>query len=214
MHITDINPTKKGRWSVFIDGEFYGVLHSDIYIKSNIKPGGDIAQPDLDELIMRSSEAIAREKALTLLAGRSYTSQGLYEKLTAISDEESAATAVRRMQELGLIDDRDYAKRYAADCVNLKGFSYMRTRQALRQKGISRAIIEEVMEGMTEEPEVLIARAVLRRYKRYIDTEKGRKKTIDALTRRGFFYADSRAVVENMAEDPEYYADLEGSDNA
>ena len=209
MQITDINPTKKGRWSIFVDGEFYGVLHSDIYIKSNLKAGDTIPQPELDELIARSTEAIAREKALTLLAGRSYTSQGLYEKLLAISDEESAERAVRRMQELGLIDDRDYARRYAADCVNLKGFSYMRTRQALRQKGIPRAIIEETMEGMTEEPEVLIARAVLRRYKRYLDTESGRKKVIDALTRRGFFYGDSRSVVENMAQDPEYYADLE-----
>jgi regulatory protein len=212
MHITDITPTKRGRWSVFVDGEFYGVLHSDVYVRSRLTADCEVPQPELDGLLQKSGDAITRERALNLLSARAYTAQGLYGKLLAYTDEETAASAVRRMMELGLLDDLDYARRYAADCVNLKGYSYSRTRQALRQKGIAKEVIGEAMEDMGEDAETLIARAVRKRYLKYLPTEKGRKKTIDALVRRGFFYADVRGVVENLSEDPDYYGSLEAED--
>lgn len=205
MRITDIAPTKKGRWSVFVDGEFYGVLHSDIYARSHLSPGSDIPQAELDELIARSGGAIARERALRLLSARAYTSSELFEKIVDYADEETAHAAVRRMQELGLLDDLDYARRYAADCIKLKGYSYSRTRQALRQKGIGDGDIDAAMEDMEEDEESLIARAVLRRYMKYLGTEKGCKKTIDALVRRGFHWAEARRVIENLLEDENYY---------
>lgn len=205
MHITDISLTKKGRWSIYIDDEFYGVIHTDVYIHSRISSGDDIEKDELDEMIARSSELITRERALKLLSSRSYTSKILYEKLLTYADEESAASAISRMQELGLLDDHDYARRYAADCMNLKCYSHLMTRRALKEKGISRDIIDEVMQDCDVDEETLIARAIKKKYMKYLHTAEGQKKTLDALNRRGFYYDDARSVVQNLLSDEEYY---------
>ena len=209
MHITDITPTKRGRYSVFVDGDFYGVLHATIYVKAKISPGCEIPQVDLDDLIRESGMVIAREKALSLLSGRAYTESGLYVKLIAFTDEQSAADAVSRMKELGLVDDLDYARRYAADCINLKGYSATRTRLALRQKGIFPEDIDEAMiEYDEQDAEMQIARLITRKYLSRLQTEDGRRKAAAALQRKGFRWFDIQAVINNLLDDDKYYDEV------
>lgn len=131
MTVTDIAPTKRGRYGVFVDGEFYCSLHADFAYKLSI--GGEVLQETLDELYRESQYKITRERALKLLGQRAYTEQGLYEKLLSYADEQSAAAAVARMVELGILNDADYARRFASDCVKLKGFSLGRTALELKQ---------------------------------------------------------------------------------
>ena len=213
MRITDINTTKRGRFSVFVDGGFYGVLHSMVYASSGLSAGSEIGQAQLDALIEESSLIIAREKALSLLSARSYTERGLYDKLLAFTDEESAWQAIQRMKELGLLDDLDYARRYAADCINLKHYSAFHTRQALRQKGIAPEVIDEAMTAFDQQdPEPLIARVITRKYLRYIYTEAGQRKTIEAMRRKGFKWRDIQSVINNLIDDSEYYSISEQED--
>lgn len=206
MEITEIRKTKRGRFSLYIDGEFACVLHPEVYALSGLSVGGSIKEPELEQLRARSAEKRAREKALSLLARRSYTGEGLCAKLTEhTGDERAAAAAVARMQELGLVDDADYARRFAADCLNLKHYSLTRTARALCEKGIDRELIESVLSEVGFDPEAAAARIVKRRYLRYLGDEKGAMKTIAALQRLGYDYGDIRAVLRNLAEDPDYY---------
>ena len=115
MRITDINKTKKGRYSVYLDDEFYGVLHLDVFLRFNYAIGSEIDPKTLDEYIYDSQIIIAKERAFRLLSARSYTAQGLKEKLLRDVEEPAADEIIERMEELGLIDDYDYAKRYASD---------------------------------------------------------------------------------------------------
>lgn len=205
MLVTAIEQTRRGRFSVFVEGEFFCALHPDIYLFADLQPGAVITPARLEELRDASERRITRERAIRLLSGRSYTEQGLYKKLCERADERYAAAAVARMVELGLLDDADYARRYAADCVNLKGYSHRRTAQELQRKGINRDIIERTLENMEDDPEAAIARIVRRKYLRYLDEEKGVAKTINALARLGYSFSDIRAVLHNLAEDENYY---------
>ena len=188
-----------------MDGEFKGVLHSDIYIRSGLKVGDEVQEPALEDMLRDSEQLIAREKAIKLLSGRAYTAQGLYEKLVERVGENAATSAVSRMIEIGLLDDRDYARRYTADGLNIRGHSHSRIARELRQKGIEHKIIDEVIGGFEEDAETLIARLAIKKYRRYLQTEAGRKKTIDSMIRRGFHYGDIRKVIDNLCEDPNYY---------
>ena len=213
MRITDINPTKRGRFSIFVDGDFYGVLHGIVHARAGLSPGSEIAQPELDALIEESSLIIAREKALSLLSARAYTERGLYDKLISFTDEEAAWQAVLRMRELGLLNDLDYAERYAANCMDSKGYSASRTRLALRQKGIAPEIIDEAMrEFDSQDPETAIAGIITRKYLHYLQTESGRHKTANALYRKGFRLRDIQLVINNLIDDDEYYFIPEGED--
>ena len=206
MEITDIRLTKKGRYSVYIDGEFACVLHPESYLFCGLKCGDTVTPQHLAALEHESLEKLAKERALQLLSGRSYTEKRLYDKLLEhVGDEEISAGAVARMIELGLVDDLGYARRYAADCVNLKGFSQSRTAAALRDRGIGKEIIEQVLDSMEENPQPVIARIIMRKYRRYLDDEKGVKKTVNALQRLGYSFGDIRAVLQNLAEDEAYY---------
>lgn len=205
MLVTAIEQTKRGRFSIFVEGEFVFALHADIYLTANLQPGAAVTPERLEELRDASEARITRERALRLLSGRSYTQQGLYRKLCERADEQYAAAAVARMIELGLLDDADYARRYAADCVNLKGFSHRRTAQELARKGIDRDIIEQVLEARDDDPQLAIAGLLKRKYWRHLEDEKGIAKATNALVRLGYSFGDIRAVLANLAEDEHYY---------
>jgi regulatory protein len=209
MLITAIERTKKGRFSIYCDGEFACALHPDIYASSPLKPGRDIDPEELANLHSQSERRITKDRALRLLSARAYTSHGLLQKLLAYTDADSAQAAVARMAELGLIDDLDYARRYAAECLERKGFSLSRTKQALREKGIPRDVIDEALEEARGDPEPAIARVILRKYLPGLDTEKGENKATNALLRLGYRHGDIRRVMENLREDTSYYDEWE-----
>ena len=209
MLVTAIERTKKGRFSIFCDGDFCCALHADVFAAAPIIVGAEIAPEELEELRVQSETRITKDRALRLLSARAYTAYGLQRKLLAYTDEDIAAEAVARMVELGLVDDLDYARRYAADCMRQKGFSLARTRQALREKGIDRDTADEVLAEMDEDAEPAIARIILKKYSRYLDDEKGRLRTMNGLLRLGYRHGEIRTVLENLLEDESYYDDEE-----
>ena len=148
-----------------------------------------------------ADDKAARDKALRLLSARAYTSGGLAQKLRQDFGEEAAQKAIVRMKALGLIDDEDYARRYASDCVKLKGFSLRRIKYALMEKGVPGDIAETVILEMDEDPARAITEIIHRKYARYLDSEKGLRKTVNALLRLGYGYSDIRAALQNMTED-------------
>ena len=147
------------------------------------------------------------EKALSLLSKRAYTERKLYDKLCSFTDDEEAVwDTILRMRELGLLNDLDYARRYCADCLNLKGWALSRAKLALRQKGIHPDVIDEALADFEDiDSQPTIANVILKRYLQHITTEAGQRKTIAALARKGFKYADIRAVIENLLYDEKYY---------
>lgn len=212
MLVTDISPTKRGRYSVFVEGEFCGVLHADVYLTSSIQVGQEISSDNLSHLLLESQKLLAKERAFKLLGARSYTAKGLYDKLIAREiDEEIAEATVLRMQELGFIDDEDYARRYGSDCLKLRFYSPYKTVQELKRKGIDGDLAARVVEDLADDSnEDAISTLVCRKYLPYLEEEKGRSKTINALMRKGYRYEEISIVIRNLREDPDYYVALEG----
>ena len=64
----------------------------------------------------------AREEALKILLRKRQSGKQILDKLLAKGFEESQAQeAVSYYKEMGYIDDGDFAKRFAADAIKLKG---------------------------------------------------------------------------------------------
>ena len=78
------------------------------------------------------------------------------------------------MEEIGLIDDRDYARRYASELFQRKYFARKRVEYELKQKGIDPDFIEELLEELEPEPVGQIGALVERKYLRALDDERGR----------------------------------------
>ncbi len=142
MILTDITLTKKGRCALFVDGEFLFSAHPDVFYGSGWQKGREVTVEELEQLRISSEERTAKDKALDLLSYSARTGRQLYEKLARKTDPEAAAAAVARMEELGLVDDADYARRFVADKLNLKDWGLKRIVQELRVKGVDQQHID------------------------------------------------------------------------
>jgi len=141
-----------------------------------------------------------KEKALWLLSRRDYSKKELIKKLSDISDEMCAADAAERMEELGLINDEKFAQRYAEKLSAAKYLSDKSILYKLLEKGIDRELAEEIIENLDIDSLNQIKSIIKKKYIKYLDDEKGVKKTISALLRLGHTWEDIKKAMEEIEE--------------
>ena len=202
MRVTGIETTKKGRYALMVDGEFAFSLHRDTFLLCPwLQKGAEVSPERLETLRQEDELRSARERALDLLSAAEQTSGTLRQKLLRWYGEEAVEAAVLRMEELGLINDLDYGRRYAADAVNLRGWPRRRIAMELQKKGVPAEVIEEALADITEETEIETACRLLEGpYRGKLRDRKERGKVKAALQRRGFSYEVIRQAVSRAME--------------
>jgi len=101
---------------------------------------------------------------------------------------------IERLMSKGYIDDRKFAEYYVENRFVKKGVSRKRLKMELVKKGISKEIIDEVLDGRNDEEE--IRKIVNRKRGKYDDD-----KLLMYLCRQGFSYELAKKAVEEMDED-------------
>lgn len=201
MKITSIEETKKGRLSLFVDGAFAFSVHKDTFLQTELARDAELSPERLLEIKEQDAYISAREKAFSLLDRKEYTEKLLKDRLMEFCEEEPAAAAVERMRELGLVNDADYGRRYAADLFHLRHYPRRRVEQELYRRGIAKDLIEEILADYSEEEETATAAGVLlKKYKNQLSCKKDIDKTIAAMLRRGFAMENIRGALEVVME--------------
>ena len=197
MKITDIRPRRKGLSAVYIDGEYALSLDTQALLEHRIDIGREFDDEELHDLIESSNERRAKEKALWLISYRSHSKKELRDKISRTCDRQSAEKAVERMEELGLVNDRDYAERCAQTLIFTKHMSKRGAAMELRRKGIESEIIDEVLDDIEVDEREQIQAVIERKYPK-IDDEKIRRRAVAALQRLGYGWEDIKAVIESF----------------
>ncbi len=197
MKITDIRPRRKGLSAVYIDGEYALSLDTQTLLEHRIDIGREFDDEELHDLIESSNERRAKEKALWLISYRSHSKKELRDKIRRTCDRQSAEKAVERMEELGLVNDRDYAERCAQTLIFTKHMSKRGAAMELRRKGIESEIIDEVLDDIEVDEREQIQAVIERKYPK-IDDEKIRRRAVAALQRLGYGWEDIKAVIESF----------------
>ena len=204
MIITDIERTKRGRYSVFADGEFFAALHVEIYACADLKVGEEISEERLLELKAESERKITRDKALKLLSIKDYSRKVLIEKLERYAEREICEQTADKMQELGLLDDEKYAMAIARDLHNLKGYGNMRIIKYLREKGIDGDLAKEAASQFDEEEEYEKIKTILhKKCKKSLSDRKEYEKIFAYLMRMGYNYGSIKTAMSDFMEDEE-----------
>lgn len=201
MIITNIVPKRKKLSAVYIDGEFALKIDTETIISSPYSVGSEIDDEQLKELIDRAEEKRAKEKALWLLSTRDHSKRELETKIRKTNSAESAQKAVERMEELGLVDDEKFARRYAEELINIKHLSVRGAKYKLTEKGIDKSLADEILEELAPDPREHIEILIEKKYRKNLSDEKGRHKTVAALQRMGYSWGDIKAVMSNYFED-------------
>ena len=164
MNITAIEPRKKGLSALYIDGEFAMKLDTEVLLAHRFDVGREISDEELHECVQASDQKRCKDKALWLISFRDHSRKELFDKLKRDYGDESCEKALDRLEELGLIDDGRFARRYTADLINVKHLSERGIRQKLYEKGIDRDLIDEVLEEVVIDEEEQIRTIIEKKY--------------------------------------------------
>lgn len=202
MTITRLQETKKGRFSVFADGEFLFSVHKDTFLlRPELAVGRQVTAEALEAIRLEDEELSCKEKALTLLEFSSQSAGRLAEKLGRLYPGETVEKTIARLTELGLLDDLDYGRRLAADLLNLRGYSLGRVRQELYRRRLDKDTIEQVMDEIADTDQVGPMVALVRKkYLPKLRESRGREKVAAALQRRGYQYDEIREALAQVLE--------------
>lgn len=203
MIVTAVEPRRKSLSALYIDGEFAMKLDTQTLLERRITAGVELSDEDLHSLIEQSDTRRAKEKAMWLISYRDHSSKELYDKLRRDFGEDASQKALLRMQELGLINDEAFAKRYASE-LHSKHQSPSSIRYKLMQKGIDKEAAEEIVSSLEIDPQAEIEALIIKKYSRSLSDEKGVRRTVAALQRAGYRYSDIKSVLnEYIQEDYE-----------
>ena len=208
-HLTQIKETKKGRMALFLDGEFAFSLDADTFARAALHEGDGLEPWQVEDLRKQSETRRALDKAMDYLALRDHAAGELYQKLCRKFDAPSAAWAVARAGELGLLDDAGFARRRAAELLR-KRKSRREILQDLAAKGIDRDTAAAAVEALApevgldgeeaEDPDLVSARALLERQYARTLAEGKTQQVAAALARRGFSHTVIRAAIEEAKD--------------
>ncbi len=133
----------------------------------------------------------ARNTAYRLLTYRARSRKELEEKLRDREFGDAVIEAVvADLTRLGYINDREFARQWAAGRIRLRSFGRRRIEHELRNKGISRDVIQETLSEVFEDvPEAVIAQQEAEKKLKSLTRlapEVRRRRLAGHLERRGF----------------------------
>ena len=199
--VTDLQKTKKGRYSVFVDGEFLYSLDGETLLKNDIRVGKVVDYENLAKIKEESDLYKAREKAYDLLSYRPLSGGELIEKLRRHFDRDICERVAEQMKELGLLQDDEFAMRLAQELYEYKHMSCAFIKQELYKRGIRGETCEKVFSLCDFDDEVSISALLSQKYALKLRTDP--KKVIAALQRKGFAYRDIVSKIQ-LGGDDEY----------
>ncbi|MEG1384403.1 MAG: RecX family transcriptional regulator [Oscillospiraceae bacterium] len=208
--ITEIKQTKRGRYALFCADGFMFSIDEDTVARHHVKKGMQLENEQLMQIRAASDFQKAKNKALDLLSMRDHSEYELRQKLMKTYDEDTAALAVQKVSELKLTDDGTFARRYASELIESKGQSKRAAAQKLREKGISREIIEQTLTKYGDDETQQLLELVKKKYRVKLEKENGRKSVFAALMRKGFSSRDIKSVLNEIggADDNDIYEEF------
>ena len=195
MLITAIEPRRKALSALFLDGEFVMNLDTQTLLENRFDVGREIDDEELQEIIELSNERRAKEKALWLISYRDHSKKELRDKIRRTCDDASAEKAVERMEELGLVNDENFARRYARKLIFEKKMSKRAALFELSRKGIDKETAEEILDEIDVDYREQIKDFLDKKY-RDLSDEKTKRRAVAALQRLGYGWDDIKAAME------------------
>ncbi|MCH5317753.1 MAG: regulatory protein RecX [Eubacterium sp.] len=192
---------QRGRGSkihLLLDDEYQLTTDAEFWALNFINDGTDITDEEWEELVEKINYRKAFNKCADLLSRRDHSIKELRDKLLRTVDEASADKAVDKFIEMGYLDDEKFARALAEHLYDMKHYSDSHVKQELYQRGISRDIINDIVESAENDPVESVMTIINKKYLNKLNMEGGREKVIAAMVRKGFSYSDIKSALEQI----------------
>jgi len=200
--VTDVRE-RRGKALVFVDGEYWAELDAGVAIECGIRVGAAFSWEELGPARVAGERPVAMGRALNLLGYRARSEAEIRDRLGRYGYAgETIEAVVGRLEELGYLDDAEFARLKARE--KARRYGPRRVSVELRKSGVgeelAREVVEEEFAGRSEVGEARSAAA--RRYNgRGTDAEA--RRVYGFLVRRGYSAEVCAQVAREFREPPE-----------
>ena len=196
-------PDRAGRyWVTFSDGSKLGLYRQTVE-DFGLYTGMELTEAEAEKLKSAAGQMSAKMRAVRIVSASSVSKRDLEERLVRKGEDPGQAMeAVRWMEDLHLVNDRNTAEQVVHSCIS-KGYGLQRAKQALYEKRIPKEYWEEALADYPDQSEKI--ESFLRSRLDSDSDDREVKKAIDALLRRGHSYGTIRRVLNDLSFDTEDY---------
>ena len=200
--VTALRAGRRGRISVFVDGVYACSVSEALLARHRLYQGLELDDADLESLRQQASGERVLGDAHRLLAQRQRSREELRRRLLQKDHtEEAVATALERLAEDGLLDDRAFAEAFVADKRRFDGWGAERIRRGLVELGVSADTIALALGEADADAELERALEILRRSGPLRPPLEGaRRRAYAVLQRRGFAGPVCYAAVKRWSD--------------
>lgn len=194
-------PDRAGRyWVAFDDGTKLGLYRQTVE-DFGLYIGKELSDEEKESLLAAAGKMSAKMRAVRIVSATNVSRRDLEDRLIRKGEDPiQAKEAVRWMEDLNLVNDRNTAEQVVHSCVS-KGYGLARAKQSLYEKRIPKEYWDEALEGYPDQSEKI--EAFLRFRLNGDSDEKQIKKAVDALLRRGHSYGNIRRALNDLSFDSE-----------
>ncbi|MBD5160915.1 MAG: regulatory protein RecX [Oscillibacter sp.] len=201
MRIEEVKKSerKKGRFLVKLEnGDLLRVTEEEL-VRFGLRAGMELDGETLEALRASARTSSARVAAANIIGSRALSKKELTRRLVKKGSEEADAQAAADwLEDIGAVNDAAYAASLVRHYGG-KGYGPARVREELRRRGVDRELWDEAMEEMPDPAEIL-DRLIRKRRQGDLSDPGERRRTCDALLRRGFGWSEVRAAMGRYAE--------------
>lgn len=187
---------------LFLDGEQFGSVDSDLIPKFGLRVGLEIEEGVLQKLIEADEGMRAKKYAADYLIDQTYSKVQMVERLNHKGfGQKVIDTTLENLEQRGHIKDEKYAKSW----VNRRQHSKPRGKKMLKyeltNKGVDKTTVNRVVEGIDDAEEAGLALEVAQKQaKRYksLPPDVAKRRIHGFLLRRGFDYETIQRIIKRV----------------
>ena len=190
----------ENRVNVFVNSKFAFSLDVAQVVELGVKVGQTLTKERLAELLEASKYGKLYQRTLEWVLTRTrsvretkdYLRKKIFERKL---DTKYGEMIIKRLIDKGYLDDRRFAEFWVENRFTKKGVSAKRLKMELIKKGVSREIIDEVVDSSGRDEAEEVRKMIARKRTRYND-----EKLVAYLCRQGFSYDLVRELVQESSE--------------
>ena len=201
MEIVDVKPSqhKKGRFLVKLeDGNILRVTEEEV-LRFSLGAGLDLDPETMAALEASANRSAAKAAAASMIGSRPLSKKELTRRLVRQgADEEDAGAAADWLEDIGAVDDREYAamlvRHYAG-----KGYGRARIREEMYRRGVDRELWDQALEELPDQSETL-DRLIQKKCRGDLSDRREVRRVSDSLLRRGFSWSEVKEALRRYTE--------------
>lgn len=181
--------SRDSRINIYLDGKYSFCLPVDVVVKEGLTTNQELSSGQVKALAAADRHRRCLNTAIRYLAYRPRSESEVRQRLRQRGfEDEYVEKVVADLKEQGLIDDADFARFWKENRQDFSPRSRWLTGVELQRKGITRELIEQVVDEVDDDDSAYRAASSKARHLSSYDYPLFRRRLGEHLKRRGFTY--------------------------